>query len=354
LNDRLSELESRARFISIDEDGYFHFDGVRLNDLEEGQQLLRSLRSDDLGRSFCETPQGPVWVEAADAPLVARNLDREGDQFFLQFPYQVREPLQLQTLSLDEWDRFHARSEHSVPIVFSRAAQAEFFRLIDDFDDDSITISGRQLTLPPWLPSVETVRDPQFWNQKFSSTETPHWELGGAHSVLTDFLPRLKINRQRILVLGAGSGDDAVFLARLGHFVTAVDFSDEAIRRCEKKAAGLENLKCIKADALKLPTEMYAQYDLLFEHTLYCAIDPSQRPALVQTYRNALHRDGHLFAVFFVFEKPVGPPYGGSEWEIRQRLKNRFEPLYWMRWRRSVPEHQGAELVVYAKKLEKS
>jgi hypothetical protein len=48
--------------------------------------------------------------------------------------------------------------------------------------------------------------------------------------------------------------------------------------------------------------------------------------------------------------KKQGPPYGGSEWELRQRLKDSFQFVFWGRWQKSLPKRQGKELFVYAQK----
>jgi hypothetical protein len=56
-------------------------------------------------------------------------------------------------------------------------------------------------------------------------------------------------------------------------------------------------------------------------------------------------------------DKRTGPPFGGSEWELRSRLQSHasqkgFRILYWNRLRDSKPERLGQELFVYAQKLD--
>jgi hypothetical protein len=45
-----------------------------------------------------------------------------------------------------------------------------------------------------------------------------------------------------------------------------------------------------------------------------------------------------------------GPPFGSSEWEIRERLKKFFDFLYWTRWKTTPEDRLGIELIVYAQK----
>jgi SAM-dependent methyltransferase len=152
------------------------------------------------------------------------------------------------------------------------------------------------------------------------------------------------------LVMGCGSGHDAAYFARLGHVVTAVDISEEAVQRARANYGDLENLKVLQADAFHLPDEFKARFDLVFEHTCYCAISPERRNELVKVWRRALVPGGDLLGVFFVNEMRSGPPFGGSEWELRERLKADFNFLFWTRWRHSLEKRKSKELVIYAKR----
>lgn len=340
------------RFLQIDEEGQFHFDGTRVSDADYGADLMRGLFMDETGRCKCRTDGMEVWVEAFDAPFVAANVEREDKTWHLILPYGHSEEFQLESLTLDEWDRFHGRAEKKIPFVFSRAAQAEFFNLLDDYDDDSITADGRTYHLPMWLNPKPESRDSQFWNHIYR-TESPEWELNEPHPALPAFFPKIKRSRSRVLVLGAGSGNDAAYFAEQGHIVTAVDFSHEAIARAQAKYGHVQGLKFLQADAFQLPPEMTGQFDLVFEHTFFCAVDPTRRNEVLKIWRRALAEGGHLLGVFFVYDKPTGPPFGGSEWELQARLKNQFRPLYWMRLRNSPPARLARELLIYAEKLSK-
>ena len=65
----------------------------------------------------------------------------------------------------------------------------------------------------------------------------------------------------------------------------------------------------------------------------------------------ALIDRGHLLGIFFANSRRVGPPYGGSEWEVRKRLsKYGIKPLYWTRAKNSIERRLGKELLVYAEK----
>lgn len=294
-----------------------------------------------------------IWVEAFDAPFVIRQIERQGDQLIALMPYGFKLPIDPATLSVDEWDRFHALSPQGIAMVMSRPAQVAFFDVLDEFDDDSITFAGRNFPVEPWLKPFPDSHREEFWSHIYQ-TEVPRWELGRETSILPQILPQLKRPRSNVIVLGCGSGHDAAYLAEQGHVVTAVDFSSEAIKKAKELYGHRAQLTFVQSDVFNLPKEWQGKFDLVFEHTCYCAIAPNKRNELVKIWKRLLAPGGHLLGVFFVMDKLQGPPWGGSEWEVRARLAPHFKFNYWTRWRHSIEKRQNQELVVYAEKKEGS
>lgn len=338
------------KYIRIDEEGYFNFDGQKVDDEAYGRELIHNIAVEEKNR-FSTTLQGQkAWIEYFDAPLVAKHVRlKDASKGVIDLPYNTQAEFEFKSLSNDEWDRFHGETTDGIPFVLSRQAQYEFFDLLDSFDDDSVTIKGQRYAVEPWLKPFNEANKDGFWSNIYQ-TETPGWELGGPTAVLKDILPQLKLSKAKVLVLGCGSGHDAAFFADAGHVVTGVDFSSEAIKRATELYGKKENLSFLQADVFKLPEAWTGKFDLVFEHTCYCAVTPERRNELVKVWRRVLAPQGHLLGVFFVMEKREGPPFGGSEWEVRERLKKGFDFLYWTRWRHSVPNRKGREIVVYARK----
>ncbi|MBX2988387.1 MAG: methyltransferase domain-containing protein [Bdellovibrionaceae bacterium] len=340
-----------SRFIAIDEEGYALSGETRWTDPAVGRELLENLRFAENGALLSESGGNEVIVEAFDEPLVAVRIEKNDSQWSLLFPYEHEEDFDPHTLRLDEWDRFHGKTKRGIPFVLSRPVQADFFDLLDGFDDESVTIDGERIELPGLFDRDGKIRGSGDWNQIYHDEQRPGWDLGEPAPALKDMYPRLRLPKCRILVPGCGEGHDAAYLAHEGHFVTGVDFSPEAIERARGRYGHLPNLKFIVADLFQLGPEHDAAYDVIFEQTCYCAIDPGRRPELVKRWQRWLAPNGHLMGVFFAMHKPSGPPYGGSEWELRERLRKGFRFLFWGRWQKSVPSRQGKELFVYASKL---
>jgi hypothetical protein len=340
----------QTKFIQIDEDGYFKMDGLRVSDAEAGHEWMKSLYMDERGRAWIFINGEPILVEAFDEPYVATDIGKSSsEEWTLSLPYGHLEPFQLNTLRLDDWDRFHGRTVRGIPFVLSRQAQAHFFNLVEEFEDDAITVDGQRYETQAWLTENPDANQNAWWTHIYRSEE-PRWDLGGPSHALPALVPRLKLQKLRVLVAGAGAGHDAAWFASQGHLVTALDFSEEAIARARQKYGHLHNLTFLQADVFNLPSSLNSSFDLIFEHTLYCAITPSRRNELVKIWRRLLTEHGYLMGVFFTMDKPFGPPFGGSEWEIRARLSKAFKPLYWTRLRDSSERRLGHELFVYAQK----
>lgn len=344
-------METPTHFIQIDEEGYGVYKELRILDTTLGQELLNNLQLHSSGTLLSTYGDTPVIVESFDEPLIAQQILCDSNTWTMICPYGTHFKFSIESLSLDEWDRFHGYTETAhIPFVMSRKAQASFFNMLDEFDDESITIAGTNYEIPPYWPDETDIEKEGFWSKSYQNDNNPGWNLGEPAEALKDMIPRLKISRSRILVLGCGEGHDAALLAQAGHVVTAVDISPLALERAKKLYGHFNDLKFVQADLFELPRTFEKSFDIVFEHTCYCAVNPSLRQDLVKVWNRVLVDGGHLMGIFFTFEKRRGPPFGGSEWELRQRLKGNYHPIFWGRWQKSVPNRQGKELFIYCKK----
>jgi SAM-dependent methyltransferase len=337
-----------TEFIAIDEEGYPLSGELRIQDSELGSLLLSSLKIHPSGSLVSFFGETEVLVEAFDEPYVAQQVYFAHSMWTILLPYQTEMTFKLESLSVDEWDRFHGYAENGIPFVMSRKAQALFFEALEGFDDDSVTFQGKEYEIPAYWSENKKIEKPDHWNKVYHDEKNPGWNLGEAAPALVDMLPRLKLPRSRILVLGCGEGHDAAHFANDGHIVTAVDFSAEAIARAKALYSRFDNITWIESDLFKLPANFESSFDIIFEHTCFCAINPAKRSDLIKLWKRFLVKGGHLMGVFFTFEKRQGPPYGATEWEVRERLKKDYQFIFWGRWHQSVPNRQGKELFLYA------
>ncbi len=349
---------SVTRFVTVDEEGYFVMDGLRVADQALGAEWLAKIRMDDRGRAYFydRDPSGeyPVIVEAFDQPLVVLEIifpDSQTAQWRARFPYGVEKEFDPSSLCFDEWDRFYLRTNEGVPAVFSRSAQSRFFQAASEYDDDSVTFGDQTLKLKSNFDETEAAELPEWWSAIYRSGHL-RWDLGAEHPLLDELLPPLKFTRSRVLVLGCGLGHDAAWWEKRGHIVTAVDFSAEAIAKAKLNYGESANLKWHTLDAFQLPANWSSSFDIIFEHTMYCAVSPQRRAELCKQWWRLLSPRGRVLGFIPTMDKPVGPPYGATEWELRRRLlepsrlskRALFRPLIWKRLRNSQGRRFGREM----------
>ncbi|MFO0948761.1 MAG: class I SAM-dependent methyltransferase [Planctomycetota bacterium] len=73
------------------------------------------------------------------------------------------------------------------------------------------------------------------WEERYVVQETP-WDSGEPSKELQRILAERSIPPSRVLELGCGTGTNAVFLAKMGFDVTAVDLSATAIEQARRRA----------------------------------------------------------------------------------------------------------------------
>lgn len=344
--------------IVIDLEGYPSFNNLRVTDQQIGQQIIKSIQWAPNGAFACELNNEKYLIEAFDQPLILQSLScTESENWVGHFNYQTNLSFNLMHLMVDEWDRFHGlTTEGQIPFVFSRSAQAQLFENLDEFDDDRICYQNKWINIKPLYQASSELETSPYWCNKYTSSNfKPGWELNDVHPGFRHLLPQLKLNRSRVLVLGCGSGNDAAFLAEQGHLVTAVDFSSTALASAQKKYSNLKNISWRQYDILSPEFKTFltkSKFDLILEHTCYCAISPEQRSQLVERWKFGLEEKGYLLGIFFTMWRPEAPPFGGTEWELRERLKSSFDFMYWhrLKGKTAVEERLGKELLIFAQK----
>lgn len=340
-----------ARFLQIDENGFFISAGLRITDEPFGYALLSQLQTKN--RGFVTEGQGDTFIiEAFDLPLVARHvtanvLSAKTDEWLLEFPYGYTSRFNLNSLCTDDWDRFLGRTLNNIPFVFSRSAQVTFFNLLEGFDDDAIYVNGKKILIPS-INDVDARKG--LTHADVDSCKAQGWDLDEVAKPLREVLPQIKIPRSRICILGCGSGHDAAYLASQGHIVTVVDLNADALAHAHRRYGETPNLKFVEADAFDLKKKSMQQFDVIFEHTFFCSIMPHRRQELVRVWSSLLTEGGYLLGIFSILDRVGGPPFGATEWSLKKHLQTDFDFLYWTRWKTSIDARLGQELIVYAQK----
>src|SRR5262245_7927737 len=187
-----------------------------------------------------------------------------------------------------------------------------------------------------------------YWETSYQTGDMP-WEKGEPSPGLVDFLtahPELK--RGTVCVPGCGTGHDVRAWARAGFNAFGYDIAPSAVRIArEGNLAARLNAQVERADFLHDAPPQF--FDCVFEHTLFCAIDPSERDRYVEALLRWLKPSGHYLAVNYLIPDQDGPPFGTTRAELWKRFSPYFELLE-EKVPRSYPNRTGLELLLWWKR----
>jgi SAM-dependent methyltransferase len=177
-------------------------------------------------------------------------------------------------------------------------------------------------TRSPDLPGA-TPSQAAFWEHLYGDDVDAGWELGRAAPPLVEYFAAHPPAGLRVLVVGCGRGHEARLLAGLGATVTAIDLAAAAIEAAAAATPPTLTIDYRVADLFELGRTP-ARYDLIAEHTCFCAIDPLRRDEYVDQVAAALVPGGALVGLFYAHGRPGGPPFTVDADELRARFGRRF------------------------------
>lgn len=165
------------------------------------------------------------------------------------------------------------------------------------------------------------------WAQRYATRDTP-WDLGDAHPeivarIAAGLVPA-SASSARAWVPGCGRGHDALALARAGWRVSAMDFADATQGDLNLRLAEFGG-RFLLGDVLESALE--ERFDLVLDHTFFCALDPRLRARWGAAIGRSLAPAGRVCALVFPVGKPAsegGPPYGCSTQDLQAALGPEF------------------------------
>lgn len=151
--------------------------------------------------------------------------------------------------------------------------------------------------------------DAGWWDRFFADRARPvPFFAGRPDENLAEWLGEGLIRPGRALELGCGNGRNAIFLARLGCHVTAVDFSERAIAWARESAtqAGVQpEFRCRSIFAVPVPA---GSCDLVYDSGCFHHLPPHRRQDYVRLVDRALAPGGSYGLACFRPEGGSGYP----------------------------------------------
>lgn len=172
------------------------------------------------------------------------------------------------------------------------------------------------------------------WQELYESGVTP-WDRGGPSPPLVQWLETHRLDG-RVLVPGCGHGHDLTALANSGaEAVVGFDIAPGGVAAAREKTGAFANVTVELGDffAFAHGHAEAGNFDWIFEHTCFCAIDRERRDDYVRAAAAALKPGGHLLAVFYLHpwaeeeDQDQGPPFRSTVEELDQRFSPHFTIL---------------------------
>lgn len=132
---------------------------------------------------------------------------------------------------------------------------------------------------------------------------TPPWEIGRAQPAIVRLVDSGRV-RGRVLDVGCGTGENAMYAASRGLAVLGVDSALRAVERARAKAVlrGVEPRFAVQ-DALSLD-ELQETFDSVIDSGLFHMLSDGQRAAYVRSLATVLKPASMVYLLCFSDEEP--------------------------------------------------
>ena len=164
--------------------------------------------------------------------------------------------------------------------------------------------------------------DPRAFFDTIYEGEAP-WDIGAPQPGLARLLEELP-PEGRVLDLGCGTGDLAIWLAQRGHPVLGVDFAEAAVVEARARAARAGSLRApleFEVGDATRPAQLGRGFGAVVDSGFYHLFDEAGREALAAELALALAPGGRYYLQAFALEFEMeNTPMQVSEAELRTRF----------------------------------
>jgi len=150
---------------------------------------------------------------------------------------------------------------------------------------------------------------------------TPPWDIGRPQAELVRVASEGGI-RGRVLDVGCGTGENAIFFSGLGHEAWGLDAAPRAIEKARRKAVERgAKAKFVLGDALHLD-RLGKRFDTITDCGLFHVFSDDDRRTYVRSLKSALNTSGTYVMLCFSDKEPPG--WGGPRRVTRKEIREAF------------------------------
>ena len=174
-----------------------------------------------------------------------------------------------------------------------------------------LPMSGVRLPLSSWEDAYKTV---------------PPWDVGRPQPAFVELVRIGELNRGKVLDVGCGTGENALYLAEKGFAVVGVDLTNRAIGAAREKAAERKlKVDFREGNALSLDFKD-SVFDNVIDSGLFHTFPDDDRPVYAREVARVLAPTGKYFMLCFSEKEPTN--WGGPRRVTRQEIESTFSPLF--------------------------
>lgn len=183
--------------------------------------------------------------------------------------------------------------------------------------------------------------DKSFWEKRYQNNQTG-WDVGYIATPLKDYIDQLTNKEIKILIPGAGNSHEAEYLWNNGFKnIYVLDIAEHPLMNFKNRIPDFPESRLIHDDFF----EIQNTFDLIVEHTFFCALNPDLREKYASKMHDLLNSNGKLIGLLFDFElTKEGPPFGGSKKEYASYFTKHFSIKTLERAYNSIKPRQDREL----------
>src|SRR2546426_5367559 len=154
----------------------------------------------------------------------------------------------------------------------------------------------------------------------------PPWDIGRPQPSFVELVQAGELNKGRVLDVGCGTGENALYLAERGFSVVGVDLSTHAIEAAKEKASERRLKADFKlANALSLDFKN-GYFDSIIDSGLFHTFNDNDRVVFGNEIARVLTTDGSYFMLCFSDKEPTN--WGGPRRITREEIEATFTRLF--------------------------